>query len=88
MIEKIHEDIDVVALYRRAAGRPGGAPKKFKWRGRTISIQNIDMHHSVRVGRCLYHIFSVSDGSWYFRLKFDTETLTWTLEEFSDGLAD
>ncbi len=88
MIEKVGEEIDALVLYRRGGGRNRGTPQKFKWRGRTISIQNIDMRHTVREGRRLYHVFSVSDGSWYFRLKFDTDNLTWTLEEFSDGLAD
>jgi len=88
MIEKVHEEIDVLVLYRRGGSRRRGAPQKFSWRGRVIGIQNIDMHHTVREGRHLYHVFSVSDGTRYFRLKFNSENLAWTLEEFSDGLAD
>ena len=50
-------------------------------------ITKLGFHHTVRVGRVLHHIFSVATESMFFRLNLDTETLSWTLEEVSDGLA-
>ena len=41
----------------------------------------------VKQGKKLLHIFSVSNNSLAFRLELDTETLFWTLQEVSDGLA-
>jgi hypothetical protein len=35
----------------------------------------------------LLHYFSVTDGTLDFRLQCDTDTLHWTLEEVTDGLA-
>lgn len=39
-------------------------------------------------GKTLHHIFSVSDGTIFFRLNFNTRAMQWRLEEVSDGLAD
>jgi hypothetical protein len=44
------------------------------------------MHHTIREGRTLFHIFSVSSQDLFFRLKLDTDNLFWTLEEIADGL--
>ena len=55
------------------------------WRGRRYTITKIGLHHIVREGRVLFHIFSVTDGTTFFRLRFDTETLGWKLLEVEDG---
>lgn len=51
------------------------------WRGRKYRITKVGMHHKIREGRTLLHIFSVTDGTTYFRLQFDTDTLGWKLLE-------
>jgi len=45
------------------------------------------LHHIVRQGRSLQHIFSMSNEAMCFRLALDTDNLAWTLEEVSDGLS-
>ncbi len=62
-------------------------PAKVKWQGRVYTITKLGFHHTMRVGRVLHHIFSVATDTLFFRLNLDTETLFWTLEELSDGLA-
>lgn len=59
-------------------------PKHVRWRGRNYSITKIGLHHTYRVGRTLYHIFSVLSGSIFMRLKLDTDNLKWELEEISN----
>lgn len=86
MRELIGEKIDVVLLYNRQRSR--AVPSIIRWHGRTFKIKKIGFHHTVREGAKLFHIFSVSDGSTFFRLKLDTASLHWQLEEISDGLAD
>lgn len=86
MRELIGEKIDVVMVYNRQLGRV--APVRVRWHGRTFKISKIGLHHTVRQGTTLFHIFSVSDGTNFFRLKLDTTSLHWTLEETCDGLAD
>ena len=60
-------------------------PYFFKWQNRIYKINQVGLHHTERVGRILFHIFSVTDGSNFFRLSFNTETLFWKLEEIENG---
>lgn len=86
MIQKISAPISVHLIYdhhRRVV-----APKQIFWDGRLYPILKIGFHHTERVGRTLMHIFSVASDHLFFRLRLDTDTLFWTLEEISDGLAD
>lgn len=85
MLEKINEPISVVSLYNR-----NGAvvlPAKVKWNGKVYRITKVGFHHKMKIGQTLQHIFSVTDGAMFFRLRLDTDTLHWFLEEVSDGLA-
>ena len=85
MTEKINEKISVVTIYNR--DKRTALPWRLKWQGRVYTISKVGYHHTMRVGRVLHHIFSVATDSMFFRLNHNTETLSWTLEEVSDGLA-
>jgi len=85
MTETNNENISVVTVYNR--DKRTTLPWRLKWHGRVYTITKLGFHHTVRVGRVLHHIFSVATSSMFFRLNLDTETLSWTLEEVSDGLA-
>ena len=85
MIERIDEKVAVITSYNPSLGRV--MPRRMEWRGKTYLITKLGYHHATRDGRRMYHIFAVTDGTTDFRLKLDTETLHWTLEEVSDGLA-
>jgi hypothetical protein len=60
-------------------------PKYVLWHGRSHTITQIGLHHFYREGRTLYHIFSVVADTMFMRLKFDTDTLGWRLEEINDS---
>lgn len=60
------------------------APKYVIWKGRNYTVNKVGLHHIFREGRTLYHIFSVTAGSIFMRLKLDTDNLLWRLEEISD----
>ncbi len=62
------------------------APKYVIWKGRNYTVTKIGLHHYFRQGRTLYHIFSVLAGTIFMRLKLDTDSLLWKLEEISDGV--
>ncbi len=55
------------------------------WRGRRYTIRQVGLHYTTRIGAVLYHIFSVTDGATYFKLRLDTETLNWKLLEIDSG---
>ena len=61
-------------------------PHSLVWRHQTHKITRVGLHHTTRIGQTLYHIFSVTAGQLFFRLKFNTDNLFWILEEVADAL--
>ncbi len=86
MYESINEKVSVILSYNREAGTI--LPLKMRWQGRVYSISKLSYHHKIRDGRTILHIFHVTNGALDFRLKLNTDTLHWTLEEISDGTPD
>lgn len=84
MIQKISAPVSVQLVYDHRLRTV--APRQIFWDGKVIRVSKIGMHHTVREGRTLFHIFSVVSSDLFFRLKLDTNTLFWTLEEIADGL--
>jgi len=79
-------DVPVFVIF---VSNPVGAkiyPISIHWDGRDYKVTKIGLHHNFRVGRTLYHIFSVVSGDTFFRLSLNTDNLLWRLEEVSDGL--
>lgn len=60
-------------------------PTSLCWNRREYTITKIGLHHTIREGRTLFHIFSVTDGTTFFKLKFGTETLGWKLLEVAEN---
>ena len=86
MLEIINEKISVISKYDRMKGTV--IPLKLHWQGKEFFIKKLSYYHRVRQGRNILHIFHVTDGNLDFRLRLDSETLHWTLEEISDGTAN
>jgi len=84
MIQKISAPVSVELVYDHR--KHTVFPRKILWDGRIFPALKIGLHHTYREGRELVHIFSVASDNLSFRLKLDTTTLFWTLEEISDGL--
>ena len=84
MTEEIDERVSVNLLSNHIKGAAG--PSSLYWRGRRYTLSHIGFHHTQREGRTLIHIFSATDGTTFFKLQLDTETLAWKLLEVTDGL--
>ena len=84
MIQTINEKVAVLTVYTPGAGPL--TPYKLRWHGRVYRVTKIGFHHKVREGGTLFHVFSVACPALAFRLKLNTETLQWLLEEVSDGM--
>jgi hypothetical protein len=67
-------------------GMVNDIPKYVIWKNRSHNITQVGLHHLYHQGKTLYHIFSVVADTLFMRLKFDTDTLYWTLEETEDGI--
>ena len=85
MEQLIGDKISVISVYNRTKNI--FSPVKIDWQGRIYIIKKIGYHHQLKIGGTLHHVFTVTDGNTDFRLDFDSEMLSWTLEEVSDGLA-
>jgi len=86
MLQQIFEKISVITSYNHEKNR--AIPYKIRWRLQEYFVKQLAYHHKIRRGRNLFHIFHVTDGNLDFRLCFNSEDLTWVLEEVSDGTAD
>ena len=84
MIEKISTPISVNLAFDHTKRKV--FPKWVIWNGRLYPILKVGLHHTFRQGRTLYHVFSVTSRTLFFRLILDTENLHWRLEEISDGM--
>ncbi len=79
MPEVIDESISVDLLSNHMKGT--AYPWIIHWRGNRYMITNVGLHYTTREGRTLIHIFSVTDGNTFFKLRFNTENLGWKLLE-------
>jgi hypothetical protein len=79
MSEPINESVSVDLLSNHIKG--SAYPWVLSWHGKQFRITKVGLHHTYREGRVLFHMFSVTDGTTFFRLRFDTETLGWKLLE-------
>ena len=77
MLEWIDEPIKVLASFDKGLV----TPHKFSWRKRVIQISNVNMIHRTRDGTVTCYIFSVSNGTAAYKLKFNVATMKWTLEQ-------
>lgn len=83
MNEIINEKVSVITIYNNE--KRTTLPYIIKWQGKKHLITKIGYHHIQREGRTLAHIFSVCNNALAFRLNFNTDNLSWTLEAISDG---
>ncbi len=79
MAESVNESISVALWSNHTTNKI--MPYSIYWHGRRYQIKDVGLHHIVREGRTLFHMFSVTDGTTFFRLQFNTETLLWKLLE-------
>jgi len=86
MIQKISAPVSVQFIYDHH--KRSITPRQILWDGKNFRIGQVGMHHTTREGRTLFHIFSVTSQGLFFRLKLDTDSLFWTLEEIADGLSN
>ena len=61
-------------------------PKWINWRNKIYKITKIGLHHKYKKGVVLHHIFSVLSDTLFMRLNFNSQSLTWKLEEIENGI--
>jgi len=86
MLRQLSESVSVVMSFDAKLRRV--RPLSLTFGGQNYPILNVGLHHTYLTGTTLQHVFSVVSQSLFFRLRLDTSSLDWTLEEISDGLPD
>ncbi len=75
--EPIHKPISVYIFSRRGRTKV----KAFEWEGRIYKILANNLVTKARKGTVPVYLFAVSNENGAYRLRFDTDTLEWWLEE-------
>lgn len=75
--EKVHEPVSTYIFAHKGRFKI----KAFKWQGRIYRINSNNLMTMAQKGINTVYLFSVSNESGAFQLRFDTETLKWWLEE-------
>lgn len=83
MIHKINETVCV--SFSSSSLSKKLLPQYIEWRNHLYKVAKVGLHHNFRQGKTLYHVFSVTDNTLFFRLVLNSESLQCTLEEISDG---
>lgn len=77
MLEQINEPIEVSARFEKGKL----IPVSFIWQNREYEVQKVNLSWSQYEGRSKIYYFAVSDSVNYFKLRFDSEKLSWILIE-------
>lgn len=81
MVE-ILEPINVWVLFQNAKPHP----HLFFWKDRPIKVDKVNLVHTSKDGASLFYHFSVSSGSNFYRLRFDTKNMKWFLEAVEEDI--
>lgn len=55
-------------------------PHTFFWKGRQIKVEKVNLVHTSKDGSNIFYHFSISSGGNFYRLRFDTSKMKWSLE--------
>lgn len=81
MVEVL-EPVNVWVLFTKNQVQPFA----FSWHGRSIKVDKINLVHTTKSGSNVFYHFSISAGSNFYRLRFDTNSLKWLLEAAEEDL--
>ncbi len=77
MYQTIHEEISILGVYSKSKF----IPKKFKWKNKNYTIDQITLISDTRDGNIKKRLYSVISKGNVYRLEFNRKTEKWLLEE-------
>lgn len=86
MLNQVNLPVSVITIFDSV--KKTTRPYKIRWNEKVYKITDLAYYHQIKEGVKIQHIYHVSDGHLDFRLRLDSSSLNWTLEEVSDGLAN
>lgn len=85
MYENINEQVSVIAIFGQDYKKI--RPFKMRWRDKDYFITKVGYIHKYKQGKAMWHVFSATDGTNFFELSFNSESLVWMLGRVSDNEA-
>lgn len=87
MKQLINQEVSIVSYYSKRHHQ--FVPHLLHWQNHDYPLGPVDYYHSYMEGRDRQHIFELTDRAQtlWFRLRFNSSNLHWTLEAVHDGLA-
>lgn len=76
-VVEINEPVNVWVLFKSNLVQP----LYFLWHGRQIKADKVNLIHTSKSGSSLFYYFSVSASGNFYKLRFETPSLKWFLEE-------
>ena len=76
MEELLSESIDVLATFKERAV----VPRRFRWKGKVLTIEALNLTYRVKNGGVTDRYFSVSAPGGTYLLRFNPADLSWFLE--------
>lgn len=88
MKQKINQEVSVIMYYKSKTKHV--QPYLLHWQNSDYPLGEVSYYHSYMEGRDRQHIFELTDKekTLWFRLRFDSLNLHWTLEAIHDGNAN
>lgn len=77
MFQTIGERIEIAGVYSQGSF----IPKKFRWNSRVFPIKTVTLTANIRDGQTKKRMYAVLSGNTLYRLLFNRDSETWTLEE-------
>ncbi len=75
----IHEQVEVKAIFK-----PGKVDiLSFTWKEKTYDVKEVTLTSKAYKGREIVWVFNIATETAAFKLRFDTDLLTWFLEELT-----
>jgi len=75
--EYIHDSIDVWVQFEKQKPQI----RAFAWKNKLYKITSLNLITKASNGTVPVHLFSVSNNKGAFKIRLDTDTLSWWLEE-------
>lgn len=83
MIQKVNAP--VVVIFKSDPIKKIVMPVRIFWGERKYDVQKLTWHNPKYEGKTLYHYYSVLTETILFKLKLNTSSQLWILEEIADG---
>jgi hypothetical protein len=78
MYQTVDEQVEAAVIYRQG----NVEPIAFRWGNRKYNVSAVNLIHTRYEGAVKFYFFSVSaDNGGEYQLKYNTDTLRWTLEQ-------